>query len=257
MVWNIKSKGKEAIVSPILIAGLPGIGNVSKITVDFMIAELGAKEVADITSYSMPHTVLVNEKNLIELPKIALYHKKVKNQDFLFLAGDAQPIDEPSTYELCDTLLDHVEKMKCKEIICLAGIGLQHEPNEPVLYCTANNKKIIDEYKKSVKLNNDISGVVGPIIGVAGLLPGLASRRNIPGIIILAETFAHPLYVGIKGAKQIVKLLNDKFKLGISTSKLDKDIKDLEESVKRMPEDLNKITKALKALKTKEINYIG
>jgi proteasome assembly chaperone (PAC2) family protein len=257
MSWTIKTVSKVPISKPILIAGLPGIGNVSKITVDFMIHELGAKKVAELRSYQLPHSVYVNDKNLIELPEIALYHKKVRGQDFLFLAGDAQPIDEPSTYDFCDTVLDYVEQNKCKEIICIAGIGLQIEPSIPQVYCTANNKKIIDQYKKSVKLNNNISGVVGPIIGVSGLLTGLAGKRNIPGIIFLSETFAHPLYVGIKGAKEIVKLLNTKFKLGISTKKLDKDIKEIEESVKKRPEDISKITKALKALKSKEINYIG
>lgn len=258
MDWTLKPiKNTPDIKAPILLAGLPGIGNVSKIAVDFMIAELGAKKAMDISSYYLPHTAFVNEQNLIEIPAIALYHKNFKGQDFLFLAGDAQPIDEPSTYSLCDSLLDYLEKKKCKEIICFAGIGLQQEPGVPEIFCTANTRKIITDYKKQIKINDHIAGVVGPILGVAGLLPGLAGKRDIPAIILLAETYAHPLYVGIKGAMELVRQVNTKFKFGISVKKLEKDITDLEDSVKKRSDDITKVTKALKVMSTKEMNYIG
>lgn len=257
MSWSIKTLKDTNIKEPIFIAGLPGIGNVSKIAVDFIITELEAKKLKDISSHYLPHSVFVNDKNLIELPSISIYHKKIKDQDFLFLIGDAQPIDEPSTYKLCEAILDDLKKTNCKEIVCLAGIGLQNEPKIPKTYCTANNANIIKQYKKCIKINNNISGIVGPIIGVSGLLPGLAQRYDIPAIILLTETFAHPLYVGIKGAKEIVKLLNKKFTLGISLKKLEKDIKDLEDSVRKKSEDISKVTKAFKNVNNKDINYIG
>ncbi len=258
MVWEIKStENKPKLANPILIAGLPGIGNVSKIAIDFMINELKADKIAELDSYYLPHSVFVNEKNLIEMPSISLHHKNIKNQDFLFLTGDAQPIDEPSTYQLCDKVLDFVEKHQCKEVVCLAGIGLQHEPKTPKVYCTANEKDNITRYKKEIKLNSKISGLVGPIIGLSGLLPGLAGKRKLDAIILLAETFAHPLYVGIKGAKELVKLLNKKFGFGIKIKKLDQDIKELEHSVKKRTEDIGKMSKALKDIRTKEIKYIG
>ncbi|MBS3112529.1 PAC2 family protein [Candidatus Woesearchaeota archaeon] len=258
MVWKIENINQNIKISnPIFIGGLPGIGNVGKITIDFMISELKADKVAEFTSDYLPYSVFVNEDNLIEIPKIVLYHKKIKNQEFLFLTGDAQPIDEPSTYQLCYKILEFIEKHHCKEMICLGGIGLQSEPKNPKVYCTANNKKIIARYKKEIKLNNNISGLVGPIIGLSGLLPGLAGRRNIDAMILLAETFAHPLYVGIKGAKEIVKLLNQKFNFKIDIKKLEKDIKDIEQSVKKRSEDINAVSKTLKDIRTKEIKYIG
>lgn len=258
MVWHIEETDKSLKISnPILLAGLPGIGNVSKITIDFIINELKANKIAEFSSDYLPNSVFVNENNLIEMPEISLYHKKIKNQDYLFLTGDAQPIDEPSTYQLCYKIIEYIQRYNCKEIICLAGIGLQHEPKIPKIYCTANNKKIIARYKKEIKINNNVSGIVGPIMGLSGLLPGLAGKKKIDAIILLAETFAHPLYVGIKGAKELVKILNQKFKLGISIKKLDLDIKELEQSVKKKSEDISKMSKTLKDIRTKEMKYIG
>ncbi|MFH0798453.1 MAG: PAC2 family protein, partial [Candidatus Woesearchaeota archaeon] len=66
------------VSKPVLIEGLPGIGNVGKVAADFIIDSLKAKKVLEIHSYHFPHSVFINEKNLIELPIIELYHKKIK-----------------------------------------------------------------------------------------------------------------------------------------------------------------------------------
>ena len=86
--------------NPLFIEGLPGIGNVGKIAVDFLIEEFKAKKVCSFFSYKFPHSVFVNEDNLIEMPKIELYYKKFngKKRDLLLLTGDIQPIDEESCY---------------------------------------------------------------------------------------------------------------------------------------------------------------
>jgi len=66
----------------------------------------------EFSSYTLPNSVFVNDKNTVELPKIEIYYKKFpgKKQDLLFLAGDVQPIDEVSCYEFCDTVLDILQE---------------------------------------------------------------------------------------------------------------------------------------------------
>ena len=43
----------------------------------FLIDKIEAKKLFDITSYTMPHSVFVNEENMIELPSIEIYYKKM------------------------------------------------------------------------------------------------------------------------------------------------------------------------------------
>ena len=81
---NVKKLPK--LNKPVLIEGLPGIGNVGKIAVDFMIDELKPTLIYTIHSDTFPHSVYVNDLNLIELPSVALFHKKVGKNDFIFLA---------------------------------------------------------------------------------------------------------------------------------------------------------------------------
>ena len=69
-------KRNPKLKRPIFIEGLPGIGNVGKVVVDFLIDELKAKKLFDITSDTFPHSVFVTENNLIDLPKISIYYKK-------------------------------------------------------------------------------------------------------------------------------------------------------------------------------------
>ena len=248
--------------SPILIEGLPGIGNVGKVAVDFLIDELKAKKLYEITSYTFPHSVFVNEDNLVELPVVEVFYKQFNNKtDLLLLGGDVQPIDEVSSYEFSEKILDIVQKFNGKEVITLGGIGLADIPKKPKVYCTANSKKIIQKYKSEL-VSNNLYGVVGPIIGVSGLLLGLATRRNIEAISFLAETYGHPMYLGIKGAKEILNVLNKKLSLKIDINKLDKEIKDIESEILKKTEQLSDVTKqiAFKKFQKKfgrDLDYIG
>ncbi len=249
MKWEAELIGKlPKLKNPVLIEGLPGIGNVGKIAVDFLVEELKAKPLYKFFSYSLPHTVFVNEKNLVDLPKIELYYYKGK-QDILFLVGDVQPVDEISAYEFSDILLDIFKKLKGKEIITTGGIGLPSEPDEVSVYCTGNSKDMIKSYKKNTKLKDKLYGVVGPIVGVSGLLLGLGERKNVNAIALLAETLGHPMYLGVKGAKEILKILKKKHHLDINLTELDKEIKEIEQGLKKVSE--------IAQLKSGDVNYIG
>ena len=260
--WKITQLGKlPKLHNAILIEGLPGIGNVGKVAVDFLIDELKAKKIYEITSYTFPHSVFVNEDNLVELPVVEVFHKQIRKRDLVLLGGDVQPIDEISSYEFSDKILDLAQKLNTREIITLGGIGLADIPKKPKVYCTANSKKIIDRYKSEL-VSNKLYGVVGPIVGVSGLLLGLSSKRNIEAISFLAETYGHPMYLGIKGAKEILRVLNKKLELNIDVNKLDREIKDIESEIMKKTEQLSEVTKqiALKKFQKrfgKDIDYIG
>ena len=114
MKWETKNFKKINLKNFYLIEGLPGMGNVGKIAVEFIIDTLKAEKVMEIYSYSFPHCVFVNEQNLVELPSIKIYQKKVKNKDFMFISGDIQPLDEESCYEFCNFILDICQKHQCK-----------------------------------------------------------------------------------------------------------------------------------------------
>src|SRR3989338_7137098 len=248
--WQINQLKKISRNNLIMIEGLPGMGNVGKIATDYIIETLKAEKVIEIYSHSFPHCVLINEDNLVDLPRVEIYQKQLKNKTLLLIAGDVQPLDEASCYEFCNILLDTFQKNKGKEIITLGGIGQPELPKNPKLYYTGNNKNVVKKYYSSI-LNNDLYGVIGPIMGVSGLLIGLAKTRKIPAISILAETYAHPTHAGIKEEKQILEYLNEKLSLKLDLSQIeDEDI--TEENLKKPIKNILKKSLILKNKKANE-----
>lgn len=259
-VWKISLIGKKPkLKNPILMTGLPGIGNVGKVATDFMIDKLKAKRLYDIFSYSFPHSVFVTEDNLVELPSITLYYKeaKAKQPNLLFLGGDVQPMEEENSYLFSEKVLDLAQGLGCKEIITLGGIGLPTIPRKPKVYCTGNSKELIKKYTKNTKVISKLYGVVGPIIGVSGLLLGLSQKRKMKAVSLLAETYGHPIYLGIKGSREIIKVLNKKLNLKLELKEMDKEIDEIESEMKKK---LKLPLKRFKPGKTpfgEDVSYIG
>ncbi|HII29678.1 hypothetical protein COT48_05320 [Candidatus Woesearchaeota archaeon CG08_land_8_20_14_0_20_47_9] len=264
--WKITKLAEPPNVdSCILIEGLPGIGNVGKVVVDFIIEALEAERIFDVFSYHLPHSVFINENNLVELPSIEVYFKgsEGKRPNLLLLAGNVQPIEEVASYELAESVLDIVERFRGSEVITLGGIGVSTIPKKPRVYCTGNCREGVLKYSDGSRVSNRLFGVVGPIIGISGLLLGLAKKRRIVGVSLLAETYAHPMFLGVRGAREIVRLLNSKLALGLDVRMLDFEIKRLESRKgmrKREKDFLNKSVAFLKQRKggpRKDVTYIG
>ncbi len=268
--WEVTKEVKNLplLHNPVFIEGLPGIGNVGKIATDFLIEELGAKKLYSFFSYKFPHSVFVGENNLIEAPKLELYYKKFnggknggKKRDVLLLTGDIQPIDEESCFTFCEEVLAIAKSYKCSEVITTGGIGLQHVPDKPRVFCTANDEALFKEWvKKEMLVEKDIFGVVGPIVGVSGVLLGLGRRRGMNGVALLAETFGHPMYLGIKGAKEVLRVLEQKFAFGINLQKMSKEIIEVEKEIIKKTKEWTSEMAAMQAgarAKQREASYIG
>ena len=254
--WIIKRLKNVKFSNPLMIEGLPGMGNVGKITVDFMIERLNATKIYEISSHSFPNCVFVNEKGITELPKVEIYHKKISGRDLFLVSGDMQPIDEASCYEFCDNLLNLFQSVKGKEVITLGGIGLNEPPKNPKIYCAGTDKVTVSGY-----LGNKIKsaeGVVGPIIGVSGLLVGLGKSRGMKGVVLLVETVGLPSYLGIKEAKELLGVLNTKFNLGLNIKELNKEVKIIEKEVnERIANFMDGEERKNSKVKKEVTNYIG
>ncbi len=265
MKWLVNKFVKNLkLRNPVLIEGLPGIGNVGKIALDFLVDELKAEKYCDFFSYTFPQTVFVNENNLVELPNIALHYKRFPkhDRDILFLIGDIQPTDEVSCYEFCELVLGMVAELGGKDVVTLGGIGLHEAPKEVKVYCTGSSKKVVAEYCKKTNANPNLYGVVGPIVGVSGVLIGLAQRKNLNGVSFLAETFGHPMHLGVKGARELLKVLMKQFNLKIDIEKMEKEVEAVEKDAIKKTKEILKVSERLAVNKlkgklSKETSYIG
>jgi uncharacterized protein (TIGR00162 family) len=214
----VKKGKKPKLRNPVLIEGLPGIGNVAKIAVDFMVKEMDAKEYYTIHSEDLPHSIFVSEESLVTLPSLKLFYSKAKKRDVVFLVGDTQASSESGTYRLASQILEISEEMGIREVITLGGIGHRRIPKTVKLHAVATNKKVLSKLK-GMGLCVDPS-CVSVVIGFAGLLVGLAEKKDMEGFSLLADTYAHPAYLGAKGAKKIVDFLSKYLGIDVDTRKM-------------------------------------
>ena len=264
--WEVLMYKKISLSSPILIEGMPGIGNVGKIVMDVLIEESKANLFMTFFSNQLPNNVFVNEENLVDLPKLSLYHKNINNQDYLFLTGDVQPINEQASYEFSGMIIELFKRFNGKYLITLGGIGLNDIPSDPKVYITGNNSSLVNMVsknleKKKIHVETKIYGHVGPILGVSGVLLGISKKNDMAAYSLLSETFGHPIYVGLKAAKAILNILNHYYDFKINLEKIDKEIKQIDAQMQGLNND-SEISedakdKMLKYKKYSDVNYIG
>ena len=137
---------KPKLKNPILIEGLPGIGNVGKLAVEHLIENIGAVKFAELYSKDFPPQVFINIDGTIELVKNEFYYwkgKKKNQRDLVLLTGDYQGLSSQGQYELVEKILDIAEEFGVKELFTLGGYGLGHDIGEPKVLCATTGKNLV------------------------------------------------------------------------------------------------------------------
>ena len=125
------------------------------------------------------------------------------------------------------------------------------------MYYIASNTKIVKKYNLN-KLKRYCDSFAGPVLGVTGVLVGLSQRKQISCINLLVETGASMHYVGIHGAREVLKILNDKFNFGLNIKMLDKEINSLEKEITKKIEKVIELNQEIEQKKMREfMSYIG
>jgi len=261
----IKIFEKPKLKNPILIEGLPGVGNIGRVAVGYLIKELKAKKFAHLYSEHFFPFVMLHDEYKIHLLKNEFYYWKAKKKgqnDIIFLVGDCQSLSPHGHYEVIKEILDFVEKFGVKEIFTIGGLATGEIEKKPETMGSVTDDKLLKKYKK-YKINFTAGEKVGYIVGAAGLLLGLGKERGMEGICLLGETSGFPIVTDPKAAEVVLDTLTKILNLKVDMSKLEQRVKEMERFIKKV-EDLQRkaimeITKEEKApVKGKEqLRYIG
>jgi uncharacterized protein (TIGR00162 family) len=250
---SIKKIGKmPKLTEPILIEGLPGIGNVGKLAVEHLIDTIKAKKFAELYSKDFPPQVFINSDGTIELVKNEFYYWKAEKEnqrDLILLTGDYQGLSSRGQYELVESILDVCEEFGVNEIYTLGGYGLGHEISKPKVLCATTDKKLVKEMKKhgAVFKKNEPGG---GIVGASGLLLGLGKLRKLKGTCFMGET---PGYlVDPKSAKAVLKILMSITNIKVDMSALEDKAKEIEQIAQQLKEIEGSTSE-----KPEDLKYIG
>jgi len=262
---EIKVLEKPKLKNPILIEGLPGVGNIGRVSVNYLIEELKAKRFAKFYSEHFFPFVMVEDEYKIKLLKNEFFYwkaKKAGQRDIIFLTGDSQSLSPPGHYEVMEKVLDFASKLGVKDIITVGGLATGEVEEKPAVLGAATHEELIKKYK-NMGIKFTAGEKVGYIVGAAGLLLGLGKEYGMKGICILGETSGFPIVTDPKAAEAVLESLTKILKIKVDMTKLEERVKELEKFIKKVEELQRKaimeITKEEKApVKGKEqLRYIG
>ncbi len=218
-----------------LIVGLPGIGNVGKITADYLIDKMKAKKFIDVFSYHLPPQVLIGNDARAKLVRNEVYYKKRKGGDILIFTGDFQGLTSQGQYEITYRVLEICGDLDVKEIITLGGYQIGKLVELPRVLGSFTDERLKDKVEKlGVIFSKSEPG--GGIVGGAGLFLGLGYELfNIPGLCLMGETSGY--FSDPKSAKQVTKILLEYLDIKIDTKELDEKVKEIEEITNKIVEN--------------------
>jgi len=227
---------KPKLKNPVFIEGLPGVGNVGRIAAGYLIEELKAKKFAELYSSHFMPFVLLHQTPAVHTLKNEFYYKKAEKKgqrDLIILIGDSQSIDPEGHYEIVETILQFVSKLKVKDMFTLAGLSIGEQTTVPKVIGATSDVELMKKYSK-FGIDFDSGTKVGTIVGASGLLIGMGKSYGIKGVCLLGETVGFPIIPDPKSAEAVLKVLAKILSIKLDMSSLKKKIKEMEDFIKRL-----------------------
>jgi len=244
-------KERPKLKAPILVEGLPGVGNVGKLAAEHLVDQLKAVKFADIYSKYFPPQVLVNDSGTIRLVSNEIYYvRRPENpNDIVILIGDYQGLTPDGQYELSDRTLKIAQELGVKRIFTLGGYGLGKMIEKPRVLGAATEPELVEEMKKNgVTFSKGEPG--SGIVGASGLLLGLGTLYGMKSVCLMGETSGY--FVDPKGAQAVLEVLAKILEVKIDFTELES-----------KAEQIDMITSKLREVepqpepKREDLGYIG
>ncbi|MBS3815729.1 MAG: PAC2 family protein [Hadesarchaea archaeon] len=169
---------------PIMVAGLPGIANVGKLAIEFLINELETEKFAELYSDYFPGWV-VRDNGLVEGLRVDFYKGELDgfDQDFILVTADAQASSSLGQYKLSRRIVEIATEHEVDKVFTLAAFLAPGEDRAPVIGAATDSETAELIVGEEVEL---LDG--GKIVGMNGLLLSLAHDKGINGACLLGTT---------------------------------------------------------------------
>lgn len=230
----VKYYEEPKLNNPILVEGLPGVGNVGKLAVDHLVDKLGAKKFASIFSKHFPPQVLIAEDGVVRLVSNDLYyHKSQEGLDLIILSGDYQGTSQEGQYDLAYEVLDMLEKYGGNTIYTLGGWSVGKIVAKPRVLGATTSPEFVEKLK-SANVEFSTDEPAGGIVGAAGLLLGLGQIRGMDAACLMGETSGY--FSDPRSAQCILEVLGQLLGIEIDFTELEMHAKEIDDLTSRLDE---------------------
>jgi hypothetical protein len=248
---------KVELNRPVLIEGLPGVGNVGKLAADYLREKLRATKFATIYSKFFPPQVYVNEDGTIRLVSNELAYCRAKGpqqRDLIILGGDYQGISPEGQYELTERVLDLVARMGVREAYTLAGFAQGHLIESPRVLGAASTAARVEAMKPyGVVFSKNDPG--GGLIGASGLFLGLGALFQVEGVCLMGETSGY--FVDPRSAEAVLRVLTKILGIPLDFTDLEEKAREIDRIAQKIHEAEQRPTPGPAAPPREDLGYIG
>jgi hypothetical protein len=219
---------------PVLIQGLPGLGYVGKISVDFLVDHLRTSRFAELYSSYLTledGSLGINVRNDggLDLPKYDFHVYTDTVPNLILLTGSIQPISW-GQFEVCDQVISFAERLGCKTVVAIGGYRTPVAAERGTVYAVVDGESIRGKLQgSSVRMTSG-----GQVNGACGLVLGLSRQRGMSCLGLLGATDV--TYPDAIAAKSVVKTLAWLFGLSLNYSELDSAMAEIESRMEKFGE---------------------
>lgn len=235
---TIHFKKKAKMKGPILIVGLPGIGNVGSLVGEHIKNEMGAERFASLYSPFFPHQVIMGKSGGLRLVSNRFYHfKNKKGQSIVVLVGDVQAGSPRGQYDVNEKIVKFFKSLGGKAVYTIGGysIGGQYV-DKPRVFGVATSPKLRAALEKSGVIFGQVGGTIW---GSAGIIPAFSKRFKMDGACIMGETGM--LEIDANAAKSVLEVLKKVLEIDINLENIDK----IKKETERILKDIENVSKGL------------
>ena len=239
-------KEKPSLNNPTMIAAWPGMGMLARMSVDYLIQQLNAKQFAEIHTQSNDIYFKDGIGNLSQYLH-RFYYCNRDQGDLIICVGDVQPQSLSDIHKLANQVLDVANEFGAKRVYTFAAVPNPKDVT-PRVFGVVNQPELIRF------LNENGVQVVdgdGRIMGLNGVLIGIAQQREIEGICLLSEI----RYLDIpqpRSVQVVLKTLMNILGITIDLSKLEQQADEMEQKLAEIKE-----RRTPEVYKSKEPRYIS
>lgn len=242
---------RPELKAPVLIEGLPGVGNVGKLAAEHLVEQVKAIKFADIFSKHFPPQVLLDDDGVIRLVNNELHYYRGEGDrpDIVIMTGDYQGMTPDGQYELSHHAIKVCQDLGVSRIYTLGGYGVGKIVENPRVLGAVTDISLCEEMTKhGVVFSKGEPG--SGIVGASGLMLGLGKMVGIEAVCLMGETSGY--FVDPKGAEAVLKVL-------MSLLNIDIDLKELMEKAEQIDMIANKLKEAenVDVPKREDLGYIG
>ncbi|KXB05072.1 hypothetical protein AKJ48_00400 [candidate division MSBL1 archaeon SCGC-AAA261O19] len=221
MATELNYLKEPKLENPVTVAGLPGIANIGKLAVEYLINELESEKFAELYTDYFPGWV-VRDSGLIEGLRVNFYEGGLEgsDRDFILVTADAQASSSTGQYKLSRKVLDVIADQAADMMVTMAAFLAPREDKSLVVGAAtdAETAKLIEDH--GVEL---LEG--GRIVGMNGLLVSLAYEKGIEGCCLLGTTLGGVM--DEDASKNVLSSLSDVLEFDLDLANFKDQVPDL------------------------------